>query len=181
MLIHNSASMIAKPSPATFSNQLRRSFSHLSLLMGINPPQTRPYPQIMTRWQVCQPAPPHKCTDPPRPAPLQRVRDGPAASRTSRRGRSSWWPHSARVTTRPHRSPSTTSPASQCLSTTALCARTSCTRSSPRRRPGPRHLAASPRPVTAAPRRRLPRRRFCQPLSSVGAGVISGGRRAPDA
>jgi hypothetical protein len=33
----------------------------------------------------------------------------------------------------------------------------------------------------AAPRRRLPRRRFCQPLSSVGAGVISGGRRAPDA
>jgi hypothetical protein len=44
--------------------------------------------------------------------------------------------------------------------------------------PEPRspHLAASPGPVAAAPRRRLPCRRFCQPLSSVGAGVISGGR-----
>jgi hypothetical protein len=34
--------------------------------MGINPPQTRPYPQLMIGRWVCQPTPPSKCNNPPR-------------------------------------------------------------------------------------------------------------------
>jgi hypothetical protein len=41
--------------------------------MGINPPQTRPYPQLMIGRWVCQPTPPSKCNNLPRPAPPVRV------------------------------------------------------------------------------------------------------------
>jgi hypothetical protein len=41
--------------------------------MGINPPQTHPYPQLMIGGWVCQPTPPSKCNNPPRSAPPVRV------------------------------------------------------------------------------------------------------------